>query len=41
LLHSQFEALEVPTPDEPVIRVDGHESRDAQVAEVVAALDAS
>jgi gluconokinase len=38
LLHSQFEALEVPTPDEPVIRVDGHEARDAQVDQVVAAV---
>src|SRR6185437_15719332 len=38
LLHSQFEALQVPTPDEPVIIVDGHASRDAQVDEVVAAL---
>ena len=38
LLHSQFEALQVPTPDEPVIMVNGHASRDAQVDEVVAAL---
>jgi len=29
---SQFDALEVPTPDEPVIVVDGHASQDAQVA---------
>ena len=40
LLHSQFEALEVPTPDEPVIVVDGHASRDAQVAKVVDILSA-
>jgi gluconokinase len=38
LLHSQFEALEVPTRDEPVIMVDGHASRDAEVDKVVAAL---
>jgi carbohydrate kinase (thermoresistant glucokinase family) len=38
LLHSQFEALEPPTPDEPVIVVDGRTSREAQVDEVVAAL---
>ena len=38
LLHSQFEALEPPTPDEPVIVVDGHTSRDDQVAKVLAAL---
>ena len=38
LLHSQFDALEVPTPDEPVIVVDGHASQDAQVDKVVAAL---
>ena len=40
LLHSQFEALQVPTPDEPVIMVDGHASRDAQVETVVGALSA-
>ena len=38
LLHSQFEALEVPAADEPVIVVDGHMPRDDQVATVVAAL---
>ena len=41
LLHSQFEALEPPTPDEPVIRVDGHTSREEQVEKVAAALAAS
>jgi carbohydrate kinase (thermoresistant glucokinase family) len=41
LLHSQFEALEPPTSDEPVIRVDGRMSRDAQVAQVLAALKAT
>jgi gluconokinase len=40
LLHSQFEALEAPTPDEPAIIVDGHTSREAQVDKVVAALAA-
>lgn len=39
LLHSQFEALEVPTPDEPVIVVDGHSSREEQVGRVVAVLN--
>jgi gluconokinase len=38
LLHSQFEALEVPTPDEPVIVVDGRTTREEQVERVVAAL---
>ena len=38
LLHSQFEALEVPTPDEPVIVVDGHATQAAQVEKVVGAL---
>jgi len=41
LLHSQFEALEVPTPDEPVIVVDGHASLDAQADHVVAVLAAA
>ena len=40
LLHSQFEALEAPAPGEPVIRVDGREPREAQVAAVLAALPA-
>ena len=40
LLHSQFEALEPPQPDEPVIRVDGHTSREEQVEKVAAALAA-
>ncbi len=39
LLHSQFEALEPPMPDEPVIVVDGNTSREAQVERVVAALN--
>jgi carbohydrate kinase (thermoresistant glucokinase family) len=38
LLHSQFEALEAPTADEPAIVVDGHTSRDDQVEKVVGAL---
>lgn len=41
LLHSQFEALEPPEPGEPVIRVDGHTSREEQVERVAAALDAA
>jgi gluconokinase len=40
LLHSQFEALEPPQPGEPVIRVDGHASREEQVEQVAAALAA-
>jgi carbohydrate kinase (thermoresistant glucokinase family) len=40
LLHSQFEALEPPTDDEPVIVVDGRTSRQEQVNKVVAALSA-
>jgi carbohydrate kinase (thermoresistant glucokinase family) len=40
LLHSQFEALEVPAPDEPVIVVDGRAAQNAQVDKVVAALRA-
>ncbi len=38
LLHSQFETLEAPAADEPVIVVDGHTPQDAQVERVVAAL---
>jgi gluconokinase len=38
LLHSQFETLEPPAPDEPVIRVDGRSSREEQVERVLAAL---
>ena len=41
LLHSQFEALEPPAPDEPVIRVDGHTPREEQVEKVAAALSAA
>lgn len=41
LLHSQFEALEVPTADEPVIVVDGRATREDQVERVVAALSGS
>lgn len=41
LLHSQFEALEVPTADEPVIVVDGRATREEQVERVVAALGAA
>ena len=40
LLHSQFETLEPPQPDEPVIRVDGRTSREEQVERVAAALAA-
>jgi gluconokinase len=40
LLHSQFETLEPPQPDEPVIRVDGRTSREEQVEKVAAALAA-
>jgi gluconokinase len=40
LLHSQFETLEPPQPDEPVIRVDGRTSREEQVEQVAAALAA-
>ena len=40
LLHSQFEALEPPQPDEPVIRVDGRTSREEQVEQVAAVLAA-
>jgi carbohydrate kinase (thermoresistant glucokinase family) len=40
LLHSQFEALEVPAADEPVIVVDGRTSRQEQVNKVVRALSA-
>jgi gluconokinase len=39
LLHSQFEALEEPSPDEPVVRVDAGGSPDAEVAAIIAALD--
>ena len=38
LLHSQFETLEAPAADEPVIVVDGHASREVQVDKVVATL---
>jgi gluconokinase len=40
LLHSQFEALEVPAADEPVIVVDGRAGLEAQVERVVSALSA-
>jgi gluconokinase len=39
LLHSQFEALEEPSPDEPVVTVDAGGSPDAEVAAIIAALD--
>jgi gluconokinase len=39
LLHSQFEALEEPSPDEPVVTVDADGSPDAEVAAIIAALD--
>ncbi|HEY1454070.1 MAG TPA: gluconokinase [Roseiarcus sp.] len=38
LLRSQFEALEEPAPDEPVITVDAVGSAEAEVAAVIAAL---
>lgn len=38
LLHSQFEALEEPTPDEPVIVVDASATPDAQTQSIIAAL---
>jgi carbohydrate kinase (thermoresistant glucokinase family) len=39
LLMSQFDALEEPTPDEPVVTVDVGGSPDAEVAAVIAALN--
>jgi gluconokinase len=39
LLHSQFEALEEPSPDELVVTVDAGGSPDAEVAAIIAALD--
>ncbi len=39
LLHSQFEALEEPTPDEGAVTIDARDSPEAEVAEIVAALD--
>jgi gluconokinase len=39
LLRSQFEALEEPAPDEPVVTVDAGQSAEAEVAAVIAALD--
>jgi gluconokinase len=38
LLRSQFEALEEPKPDEPVVTVDAGGSPDTEVAAVIAAL---
>ena len=38
LLHSQFEALEEPSPDEPVVTVDAGGSPETEVAAVIAAL---
>ena len=39
LLHSQFEALEEPSPDELVVTIDAGGSPDAEVAAIIAALD--
>jgi gluconokinase len=39
LLRSQFEALEEPAPDEPVVTVDAGGSAETEVAAVIAALD--
>jgi len=38
LLRSQFDALEEPTPDEPVVAVDAGGSPDTEVAAIIAAL---
>ena len=38
LLHSQFEALEEPAPDEGVVTVEARESVETEVTEIVAAL---
>lgn len=39
LLRSQFEALEEPAPDEGVVTIEASDSPDAEIAEIVAALD--
>jgi gluconokinase len=39
LLRSQFDTLQEPTPDEPVVTVDAIGSPDAEVAAVIAALN--
>ena len=39
LLHSQFEALEEPAPDEGAVTIDARDSPEAEAAEIVAALD--
>jgi gluconokinase len=39
LVRSQFETLEEPAPDEPVVTVDAGGSPDAEVAAVIAALN--
>jgi len=39
LLHSQFETLEEPAPDEGVVTVEAGESVATEVAEIVAAID--
>jgi gluconokinase len=39
LLHSQFETLEEPAPDEDAVIVEAGESVEAEVMEIVAALD--
>lgn len=39
LLRSQFDVLEAPSPDEPVVTIDAGGSPDAQVAAIIAALD--
>ena len=39
LLHSQFETLEEPAPDEGVVTIEASESTDAEIAELVASLD--
>jgi carbohydrate kinase (thermoresistant glucokinase family) len=38
LLKSQFDALEEPTPDEPVVAIDAGGSPEAEVAAIIAAL---
>jgi len=39
LLHSQFEALEEPGPDESILTVNAGDSPEAQIMEIVAGLD--
>jgi len=39
LLHSQFETLEEPSPDESVVTIDANGPPEVQIEEIVAALD--